>query len=377
MLTVDFEQIALPSRRRHQTASRVWREWCFIRVALAHFRARLLIIIALLLGGGLLFMLFEPEKQHTLPRAAYYTWSLIFGEPPEDFPSAPVLQTMFFIVPVIGLVVILEGLIDFALMLRDRKRNERSWCTTMAAALHDHVILIGIGKLGFRIFRLLDRLGEPVAVIERKPDNQFLEEVRRAGAPLFIGDARRESLLEAANAKQAKSIILATDDDLANLEAALDARRINPDIRVVLRMFDQNMADKIRLGFDLQIAMSQSAISAPAFVMSAIDDSIVGSMVVANQLIVMQRWPVRSGGPLCNKSIARVMRDWNVMIVERRPADGEPTLMPPPNTRIHAGDELLVQGRLEVLNDLRESIAPLTEGQRRPPQPAMSPRFTA
>src|SRR5690606_14406489 len=107
------------------------------------------------------------------------------------------------------------------LMIRDRKRNEREWCRAMCEALRDHVILVGLGRLGFRTYTLLRRLGVPVVVIERDASNQFLEDVRRDGTPLLIGDARREILLNDANARRARSIILATTDDLANLECAL------------------------------------------------------------------------------------------------------------------------------------------------------------
>ena len=100
-------------------------------------------------------------------------------------------------------------------------------------------------------------------------------------------------LVAAFSSHSSAPIILATDDDLANLEVALDARRINPGIRVVLRMFDQNMADKIRDGFNIYTAMSQSAISAPAFATAALDRAIVNSFMVNDALIVMQRWIVR------------------------------------------------------------------------------------
>ncbi len=355
-----LEQLRLSGRPAHPATSRAWREWCFLQVVWRHFRVRLLIIVLVVLAGAWLFRLYAPEEHLSMPKAMFYTWSLVFGEPPADFPSCLVLQGLYFVMPVVGLIVILEGLLDFALMLRDRRRNERSWCNVMAASFTNHVILVGFGKLGYRSFWLLRRLGEAVVVIERDGGNEFLEDVRRDGSPLLVGDARREALLADANAAQAKSIVLATDNDLANLEIALDARRINPNIRVIMRMFDQNMADKVHDGFAIQAAMSESAISAPAFVMAAVDDTIVNSLVLNGELVVMQRWFVHEGGPLCGKSVARVMRDWNVGVVERTPRGGQPLLMPLPNTRLVEGDELLVQGTYQVLNQLRHARPNLT-----------------
>ncbi|MCP4250357.1 MAG: hypothetical protein GY778_25215 [bacterium] len=346
--------------RRGRSDSRLWREWCFVRVAFRHFRWRLLVMLAILIGGGLLFQHLEPEQNHSLPEATYYTWSLVFGEPPEAFPKSRVLQVLFFVVPVLGLTVIIEGIVDLALMVGDRRRNERSWCRMMVTSFKDHIILVGIGRLGYRTYRMLRDLGADVVVIERNPENQFLENVRRDDCPLFIGDARRQTLLRDANLAEAKSIILSTNDDLANLEIALDARKIRPGIRVVMRMFDQNMADKIRDGFNIHIAMSQSAISAPAFATAAIEPSIVSSLVLGDRVVVMQRWQVRDSGPLCNKTVGEVLGDHGFGIVERRRPSGEPELFPPADTRLQPGDALLVQGPFDELTALKHRAGHLT-----------------
>ncbi len=350
-----MEQIEVPVDPRQAMRTRVWREWCFARLAFRHFRVRLAILVIVLVTGGLLFRTFEPEKNHSLAEATYFTWSLIFGEPPEEFPKSVVLQSLFFIVPLLGLAVIIEGIVDLSMMLGDRRRNERGWCRIMAADYNDHIVLVGMGRLGFRTFHLLRRLGHRVVVIERRGECQFLEGVRLDGAPLFIGDARNESLLEEANITKARSIILATNDDLANLEVALDARRLAPGIRVVLRMFDQHMADKIRDGFNIHIAMSQASLSAPAFATAAIEPAIVNSMVVNNQLVVMQRWLVKENGPLCNRTVRDILVDLGFSVVERRPRNDQGRLFPPPETKIAAGDEILVQGPYDKLAKLRET----------------------
>jgi Trk K+ transport system NAD-binding subunit len=352
MSDLRVESLHVSGRRRRFAGTRAWREWCFLRAAFRHFRVRFLIMAVILLGGALLFRRLEPEKRLSLPKATYYTWSLVFGEAPEEFPKSFVLQALFFLMPVLGLTVIIEGIVDFAFMVRDRRRFERSWCMSMASSMSDHIILVGFGKLGYQIFRLLRRLGEAVVVLERDEQNQFLEEVRRDGAPLFIGDARREIFLKDANIAKARSIIVATNDDLSNLEIALDARRLNPHVRVVLRMFDQNMADKIGAGFDIRTAMSQSAISAPAFATAAIDPSIIQSLVVNDQLVVMQRWQISAGSPLCGRRIGDVMAEFRLGIVERRPGGAAPVLFPPPDTLLMPGDELIIQGSFELITHL-------------------------
>jgi voltage-gated potassium channel len=350
-----------PSSTRTALRDRLWREWCFARVVWAHSRLRLLVLLLVLVGGGSLFVLLEPEKRHSLPKATYMAWSLVFAQAPEDFPTSPALQALFFVVPVVGLTIVIEGIVDLAFVLRDRRRSERGWCKMMASSLSDHIVLVGLGKLGYRTYQLLKGLGEAVVVIERDPQNQFLEVLRRDGTPFFVGDARQETLLEDANVARARSIVLATDNDLANLEAALDARRVAPRIRVVLRMFDQNMADKIRGGFDIHIAMSQSAMSAPAFATAAIDATIINSFVLDGALVVLQRWAVQDGGPLLGRTVGDLAREHGVVVLSWQRRDGAPRFPPPADTPLVPGDRLVVQGPFPVLQGLRRTLGPAIE----------------
>lgn len=336
---------------------RIWREWCFAHAVIRHRGMSLVMLGALLLTGGALFVWLEPEKNHELPTAVYYTFSLIFGEPPEEFPKSVVLKLMFFLVPLIGLSIILEAIVEVGSMIRDRQRGERTWCRIMAASMSDHVVIVGFGRLGFRTFMLLRKLGKRVVVVESDPQNQFLAEVRADGSPFLIGDARRERILEEANVEHASAIILATSDDLANLEIALDSRKLNPDIRVVMRMFDQNMADKIADGFNIHIAMSQSSLAASTFATAAVEPDIVSSTIVDNQLIVMQRWICRAGGPLSGKTVAQVTSHMGLGVVERCPAGEDLVqLFPTHDTEIRAGDRLIVQGTFQKLAALKQTF---------------------
>lgn len=343
MPVLHIHKLHLPTRR-HRCNSCWWRRWCFVKVVLWRFRMLAMVMAITLIGGALAFMLCEPSKHHSFTRALFFVWSLLFGEPPEAFPRHIVLQTMFFTVPLVGLVVVLQGILEFANVIRDRRRSERSWCLAMANSFSDHIILVGLGRLGIQTFRLLRKLGEAVVVIERSPDNPFLEDVRRDGSPLFICDARREAILKDARVDQARSILLCTTDDMANLEIALDARRINPRVRAVLRMFDPQVAERIRDGLNIRYAISQSALSAPTFAMMATDGTVLNTQVVGNEFIVTQQWHVTPNGPLCDKSVGQVLSEYGFSVIEQRRPDGVAKLFPPPTTRLTANDQLVVQG---------------------------------
>src|SRR2546430_6096488 len=72
----------------------------------------------------------------------------------------------------------------------------------------------------------------------------------------------------------AAALALVGQDDAGNLDAALLARELNPDLRIVLRMFNAGLGAGVRrlLG-DCEV-LSESAIAGPAFVAAALGDAV-------------------------------------------------------------------------------------------------------
>lgn len=345
--------------REDRWRARVRRESSFARAVIAHRWMSFVALFLLLLGGGACFVWLEPEKGHTLPQAMYFTWSLMFGQPPEAFPKPLLLQVLFFVVPILGVAIFLEAIVEIALMLRDREKGAHEWHRIMSRSMKDHVVLVGLGRLGWRTYSLLRKLGEDVVVIERDEKNAFLEDVRRDGMPLFIGDARREQWLVEANVAEAKSIVLASDDDLANLEIALDARRIRPSIHVVMRMFDPNMAEKVRDGFQIHTAMSASSLAAPAFATAAVAPAVLFSVIVGDELVVSRHWRVAAKDAFDGATVGEAIARHAIGIVELRKAHADPRYFPAPDVRIAAGDELVVQGTFDAIERLEPRSNPL------------------
>ena len=67
-----IDQIEVPPHdRTSRRGSRFWREWCFLRVVFRHFRIRFFIMAVILVGGAMLFMIFEPDKDHSFMHALF------------------------------------------------------------------------------------------------------------------------------------------------------------------------------------------------------------------------------------------------------------------------------------------------------------------
>ncbi len=132
--------------------------------------------------------------------------------------------------------------------------------------LRGHAILCGLGRVGYQVMRELLRRGETVLVIESDPDDRFLEVARALGARTFVGDASLAKVLLDAGVHRACGLLSLIDDDLKNLEIGLNARAQCPNLRVILRVFDSEIAEQMRDRLDIHFALSTSAIAAREFV---------------------------------------------------------------------------------------------------------------
>ena len=221
--------------------------------------------------------------------------------------------------------------------------------------MRDHIVLCGLGNVGFRVLEHLRSIGEDVVVIERDDSGKFLEDARRMGVEVITGDMRLASSLDRAEIKQARCLIAVADEDLSNLEAALGARAVNENIRIVLRMFDQNLADKVRAGFGIETAFSTSALAAPAFAMSAMDPAVIGSFYIGGSLMLNMEIVVQAGSVLDGLSIAELERKGEISVLAHESVDtGDCRLHPASATLLAAGDKVIASLAPSFVRGFRE-----------------------
>jgi hypothetical protein len=147
----------------------------------------------------------------------------------------------------------------------------------------------GLDHLGRRtIDELLLRDEQVVAIGETADHEEWLGE---HGVRLVVGDHRLTRVLRAAEIGSAAVIVLTDDDDLGNLNTALAATELNPRIRVVIRMFDQELGAHIPDLFPDAVALSSSALAAPGFVSAAIDGETGSRFPLAGRLLSSRRSP--------------------------------------------------------------------------------------
>ena len=73
----------------------------------------------------------------------------------------------------------------------------------------------------------------------------FPDDSRLNGTRAIKGDCRSSEILETAGVRDASAVVIVTSDDLVNVTTALLVRKLNPSTRVVVRMFNQNLLDRL------------------------------------------------------------------------------------------------------------------------------------
>ena len=92
------------------------------------------------------------------------------------------------------------------------------------------------------------------------------------------------SVLEQAGVRQARAVIITTSDDLTNLDAAITARDLNHDAKIVIRLFDETLATKVAGAFSMP-TISTSQVAAPAFIAAATGRKIYQGFQLAGQYV--------------------------------------------------------------------------------------------
>ncbi|HSF43563.1 MAG TPA: NAD-binding protein [Thermoanaerobaculia bacterium] len=207
-----------------------------------------------------------------------------------------------------------------------------------------HSIVCGLGDVGYRIVELLHRLGETVVVITEEVREERRQTAEAFGVRVIVGDARNDRLLLEAGLESARALVAATDEDLANLEIALDARRIHPGLPVVLRLFDQRLALQLETSLEVHRALGTSSLAAPSFTAAALGDAVLAGFTFADVPYVVGRQPV-DRGPLSGcATVEHVARRFRLLSLAReRPGEA---LAPLPSPK----DLLLPSDRLAFLS---------------------------
>jgi voltage-gated potassium channel Kch len=195
--------------------------------------------------------------------------------------------------------------------------------------LGGHVVLLGLGKIGTRVLTRLRELQIPVVCVESDPEARGMATARRLRVPVVLGDVTQEGVLEAAKINRAHALLAVTSADTTNLEAVLYARSVRPDLRVVLRLYDDDFATAVyrtlRAAHPQASTRSRSVshLAAPAFAGAMMGRQILGAIPVERRVLLFAAVEVGGHAQLEGKTVAEAFRPgaWRVLALDTAASD--------------------------------------------------------
>lgn len=295
--------------------------------------------ICLLIPAAVLF--FRYYLGFTFTDAIFYTTITLHGEIglTDTLPEVKLYEVLVMILGSVTVATLYSMITDYVVSSRLRKV-----LGGQPMPKRGHVLVVGMGHVGFRTLRELVRLGVPAVAVDSDPDATLLANARTL-APVVTGDARSGEILAQAGLATARAVVAATSDDAVNLAIALTARRQNPRIRTVLRLFDDEFARKVESALGIDAALGASWIAAPTFAASALHPDVAKAVIIQDQLLVLLE---RKAGDWAGLKPSQLRADQGIHILLRGGTDA----------RAAATDERPLEAEEDVLAALSRSLAP-------------------
>jgi Trk K+ transport system NAD-binding subunit len=216
----------------------------------------------------------------------------------------------------------------------------------------DHVVLVGLGKVGQRVAKLLLDLKQSLVGI----NGTILDPENLSQMPLIVGNWN--SAFERVNLKTARSLIAVTDDEVANLEIALMAHATNPKLNLVICTFDSLFTENVAQLLPYTRVLGTYALAAEAYAGAAFGENILELLHLNNQTILVTEYRIEKADSLNGLLVAEVAYGYGVVpILHQRETRDSVRLMPSPEMRLQEGDRLVVFANMEGLRRIEQGLS--------------------
>ncbi len=269
----------------------------------------------------------------------------VFGSLKLPFPIPPWLHLFSVLETVAGTIfigIVYAFLTERVLSARFQFRGRRP-----PLPRANHVVLIGLGRVGTRVASLLAELKQPLV----GADARDLDPETLPGVPFIRGSG--VSVLGKVNVETAASVLALTHDEVANLEIALLANQRNPSCRLVIRTEDEQFSRSVSELVPHARAFGVHTLAAEAFAAAAFGENILNLLHVDGRTMLVTEYHVESGDTFDGVLFAEVAYGYGLVPLVHR-SKGEVAFLPGDDGVLRAGDTLVVLGTIEGLQSVEQ-----------------------
>ncbi len=207
------------------------------------------------------------------------------------------------------------------------------------------IIVCGLGHTGTKIYSLLKQQGAEVVGISNCPTAR-----QQTNQQIIVGDPRANTTLIKAGIREAKTLVLAHDDDALNLAVLTQARVLNPHIRIINRLLNQTLGERLDLTLPDHFSMSVAALASPIFTFAALGNKAIGQLKLFNRTWPISEEIIDEFHPWFGKELKQLWEDPNRMLIYYLPVKGEIDLVSAlsQGRRLQSGDCLIIGTKPKV-----------------------------
>ncbi len=240
-----------------------------------------------------------------------------------DIPETPALDPFFIIVPLIGFPILLvfgANILNILRIFFVRGDRGQDWQKARVQTIERPILICGLDHLGYRIAERFLDWGRPVVAIAEAP-TPLVTELLDRGLPVIYGDVRNVDVLQCAGAERAQTVLVCTSHDLVNLEVVYHIRALNRGAPIVLRLFEDEIADEIQRSFDVKAIVSRSQVASQTFAHAAIGLEVLETFTLRYRTYVLAKLPLREPLLRDGATVGALADRWDMSIVALHRAD--------------------------------------------------------
>jgi Trk K+ transport system NAD-binding subunit len=207
----------------------------------------------------------------------------------------------------------------------------------------DHVIVAGLGNVGTRVVGQLHDLGVDVVCVDKNENAAGAPMARRLGLKVVTGETHREETLLEAGIATCRALVSVTDSDIVNLETALGGRALAEQPRIVVRLYDDDLAERVQKNVSNTISRSVSYLAAPAFAAAMLEHQVLRTIPVGRHVLLIADVAVGEAAELAGGRVDDVHDGSAVRLIALRRRGGTAVdWAPRPGDELRTGDRLVV-----------------------------------
>ncbi len=213
------------------------------------------------------------------------------------------------------------------------------------------IIVCGLDQTGYKIFSLLRQQGASVIGIHHQP-------IAGEDGNMIVGDLRSASTLLKAGIIEASTLVIAANDDALNLAILVQARVLNPQIRIINHLTNASLGDRLDWTLPDHTTLSVQSLAAPLFAFAALGDRAIGQLRLFDQTWPIYEEYIDHTHPWQGRRLSELWDDRSRMLIYYLPNDQNTDLISAlmREQSLKAGDRLIFATQPTVKNHRRSPL---------------------